>query len=257
MFPQHKGDIFKECLKCRISHREGRHYHLWKHTFTQVLKGCDVLAFNDPAYNAGTKRGKSLPPHSYNCINRSMPQVTWSFPCALFWRKSGDQLPACPPGTPDLPSVVVTLPTSTLSVSSSRKEVFPSNKDKKLVPYRRPSMQVSQLLQLAFANRAPSTFPVSLLDMGAEGPYSKAASPKSPEHRSHQPPKRAAQQGPGLEGGNSSCGVATSSFASLSLYASGNSYFSKDSPAQRQMKIACSGFWTNTLIFLEPDCSLR
>lgn len=171
MSPQHKGDIFKECLKCRISDREGRHYHLWKHTFIQVLKGCDVLAFNDPAYNTGTKKGKSLPPHSYSCINRSMPRVTWSFPSALFWHNPGDELPACPPGTPDLPSVAVTLPTSTLSVSSSTKEVSLSLFKGKLVPYRRPSVQVSQLLQLSFAKRALSMFLVSLLDMGAEGHY--------------------------------------------------------------------------------------
>jgi len=44
------------------SDREGRHYYLWEHTFMQVLKGFDVLACNDPAYNIGTKRGKSLPP---------------------------------------------------------------------------------------------------------------------------------------------------------------------------------------------------
>lgn len=118
-------------------------------------------------------KGENLFPPIHTTVSTEACHVTRSFPCALFWHKSGDQLPARTPGTPDLPSVVVTLPTSTLSASSSRKEVFPSNKAKELVPYRRLSMQVTQLLQLTFA-RAPSTFPVSLLDMGAEGPYQQS-----------------------------------------------------------------------------------
>ena len=178
MFPQHKGDICKECLKCRISHGEGRHYHLWKHTFIQVLKGCDVLAFNDPACNTGTKRGKSLPPTFIQLYPQK--HATCYMILTLVLCFDTDQLPACPPGTPELPSVAVTLPTSTLPVSSSRKQFFPLNKDKGLVPYRWPSVQVSQLLQFTFANRALSTFPVSVLDMGAEGPYQQSCITKKP-----------------------------------------------------------------------------
>lgn len=38
------------------SERQGRHFWLWEHAFIQLIKGCDVLAFNGPAYNSGTKR---------------------------------------------------------------------------------------------------------------------------------------------------------------------------------------------------------
>lgn len=49
----------------------------------------------------------------------------------------------------------------------TEKEGLPLNKDRELVPYRWPSVQVNQLQQFTFVNGVLSTFPVSLQDTGA------------------------------------------------------------------------------------------